>query len=293
MRSRNINEGLCRYVDMILTHREIRLLFDDVVSQPCNPPGGCNQGCPLSTLLYITYNAPLINIANPDNKDECIVGYIDDTTLLTQGKTFKEAHTTIKDMMQRENGVFNWSRTYSSPLKMNKLALVNFSLSLAKVTEAEKLTLTQTTPQGVIVHELQSKPRAKLLGVILDSKLTWAAQHEKVRGTAAKFTSAFKRYTRAASGICPAEALRLYNAVAIPRISYASDVWYKPPTRRNPKSTLQGAVKLTKQLESIQRQAAISIIGGRCSYDARQHQTDITTTQGNRTQDIRKILHPT
>jgi len=55
---------------------------------------------------------------------------------------------------------------------------VNFSLSLAKVTEAEKLTLTQTTLQGVIVHELQSKPQAKLLGFILDSKLTCQEVHK-------------------------------------------------------------------------------------------------------------------
>jgi len=33
-------------------------------------------------LLYIIYNAPLINIANPMNKNECVIGYIDDTTVM-------------------------------------------------------------------------------------------------------------------------------------------------------------------------------------------------------------------
>jgi len=107
MRVRKIPEGYCNYVEMILTHREIQLIFDDVTSQPCNPPGGCNQGCPLSMLLYIIYNAPLINIANPTNKKKCIIGYINDITLCTKGKTFKEAYTTIKSMMERRNGVFN------------------------------------------------------------------------------------------------------------------------------------------------------------------------------------------
>ena len=167
-------------------------------------------------LLYILYNAPLINIANPEKKEECIIGYVDDTTLLASGRTFKEAHDMIKQMMERKNGVFNWSCTYSSLLEMNKLVLVNFSHSQSKVTEAEKLILFQTTPKGIIKHELASKPQVKLLGVLLDSKLNWAAQHEKVRGNTTKFTTAFKRYTKAASGIQPMEALKLYNAVAVP-----------------------------------------------------------------------------
>ena len=92
MRARKIPEGYCNYVEMILTHREIRLIFDDVTSQPCSPPGGCNQGCPLSMLLYIIYNAPLINIADPTDKNECIIGYIDDPPYWQEAKPSKK-HT--------------------------------------------------------------------------------------------------------------------------------------------------------------------------------------------------------
>jgi len=164
-------------------------------------------------------------------------------------------------MMERRNGVFNWSRTFSSPLEMNKLALVNFSHSQAKLGEAGKLTLYQTTSEGVRRHEIVAKPQAKLLGVLLDSKLSWTAQQEKVRGTATKFTAAFRRYTKAASGIRPMEALRLYNAVAVPRICYAADIWYKPPNKQDLGARRKGSVRLTRQLESIQRQAAIAITG--------------------------------
>ena len=107
---------------------------------------------------------------------------------------------------------------------MSKLALVNFSHSQPKLAEAEKLTLSQTTPKGIKKHELTAKPQVKLLGVLLDSKLNWSVQHKKVGGITTKFTAAFKRYTKAASGICPPEVLRLYNAVVIPRICYAADV---------------------------------------------------------------------
>jgi len=55
--------------------------------------------------------------------------------------------------------------------------------------------------------------------------------------------------------------LKLYNAVVVPRICYASDVWYKPLHRRAKRARQQGAVRLTKQLKSIQRQVAIAITG--------------------------------
>jgi hypothetical protein len=123
-------------------------------------------------------------------------------------------------MMERKGGVFDWSHTYSSPLEMNKLALVNFSHLQLKTVEAGKLILFQTTPRGTTKHEPPGKPQAKLLGIILDSKLNWSTQHKKVREKAMKFTAAFKRYTKAAAGIRPTEALRLYNPVAVLRICY-------------------------------------------------------------------------
>ena len=44
-----------------------------------------------------------------DNANECIVGFVDDTTLLASSKDFDEAHGILKDMMERRNGVFEWS----------------------------------------------------------------------------------------------------------------------------------------------------------------------------------------
>ena len=82
MHACKINKEYCKFMDLILTHRQICLKFDNVNSQPINPLGRCNQGCPLSMLLYILYNAPLINIARPNSRNECIIEFVDDTTLL-------------------------------------------------------------------------------------------------------------------------------------------------------------------------------------------------------------------
>ena len=109
MRARNLAEEYCDFIDMILTQRQIQLKFDDHTSTLFSPANGCCQGCPLSMLLYAIYNAPLIRVATNDNPSERIVGFVDDTTLLASGKNFEETHQTLKDMMERRNGVLEWS----------------------------------------------------------------------------------------------------------------------------------------------------------------------------------------
>ena len=211
MRARKLADECCDLIDMILTQRQIQLKFDDHTSTPFSPTNGCCQGCPLSMLLYAIYNAPLIRVATNNNTNKRIVGFVDDTTLLASGKDFEEAHNVLRDMMERRNGVFEWSRTYNSPLEMNKLALVNFTHSSEKAAKANTLILTQPDSGGQLVHRIQASPHAKFLGVLLDSKLTWKAQHEKVREKAIKWTTAFKRFTRAAAGIRMNEARKLYS----------------------------------------------------------------------------------
>jgi hypothetical protein len=114
MKARNIADKYCNYVDMILTQHQIQLKFDDQLSNPFSPENKCCQGCPLSMLLYAIYNTPLINIVNQNNKNEHIVGFVDDTTLIAVARNFDEMHKIIKHMMERKNGVFDWSKTFNS-----------------------------------------------------------------------------------------------------------------------------------------------------------------------------------
>ncbi|KIK31748.1 hypothetical protein CY34DRAFT_48229, partial [Suillus luteus UH-Slu-Lm8-n1] len=50
---------------------------------------GIGQGDPLSMIAYLIYNADLINITNSENK-EYTLAFIDDTTYIAIGPTFKD-----------------------------------------------------------------------------------------------------------------------------------------------------------------------------------------------------------
>ena len=89
------------------------------------------------------------------------------------------------------------------------------------------------------------------------------AQDKKVCEKAIKWTMAFKHFTRTAAGIQMNEARKLYNAVAVPKITYTADLWFRPKNlcKADRELAEPGPCLLTKRLESIQCNAAISIMG--------------------------------
>jgi hypothetical protein len=81
-------------------------------------------------------------------------------------------------MIERNNGVFSWFSSFNSPLEMNKSALVDFT---TKSNYASILVLNQRTHNTATTHRIKASPSAKLLGVILDSKLNWMRKFMKRR----------------------------------------------------------------------------------------------------------------
>jgi hypothetical protein len=155
-----------------------------------------------------------------------------------------------------------WSCTFNSPLEMNKLKLVNFTLSHKKANNTKLLSLSQTHSNTCNTFQIHLSPNTKLLGIILDSRLTWAPHYKKVWEKAVKWTMAFKHFARAAVGIQMNEGQKLYNVVAVPKITYAADLWYQSKMNSTGNNPLGfGPIMLTRQLKAIQRQAAISIMG--------------------------------
>ncbi|TFK25783.1 hypothetical protein FA15DRAFT_550616, partial [Coprinopsis marcescibilis] len=84
----------------MLSDRKAKLRFDDFQSDFININNGIGQGCPLSMLIYILYNADLLDIPRNPQKEDA-VGYIDDAILIATGDTFQETVDTLWDMMER------------------------------------------------------------------------------------------------------------------------------------------------------------------------------------------------
>ena len=261
MRRIGIPDIYVKFADSLLTGRSTRLKFDDYTSPDFPINNGNSQGCPLSMLFYAIYIAPLLEIT--DNcKNQSSGGFVDDTHFIARGKTFDETHAILKDIMERHNGALHWSTTHNSPFELSKLAVMNFTHSKEKAANAHMLTIEQDNGAGnVITTPIPNVESYKLLGVYLDTKLKWTTHHNHVLKRAIRWTALFRRMNRSTKGLSQKYARQLYLAVAIPRITYAADVWYIPTYEDPDKQRTAGMVGLTRKLNSIQRSAAIAITG--------------------------------
>ncbi len=75
------------FVKQLLTDCHTWLKFDDFTSKAISILNGIGQGDPLSMILYIIYNADLLDISGNEEHKKSL-GYVDDIMLIATGKNF-------------------------------------------------------------------------------------------------------------------------------------------------------------------------------------------------------------
>jgi hypothetical protein len=103
LKKRRIPAVLVRFVACLLANRRTRIKFDDHTSDYIDITNGIGQGDPLSMLLYIIYNADLLEIPDIEQKDDAI-GYVDDIALIARGDDFRETTHRLKSLMTKDDG---------------------------------------------------------------------------------------------------------------------------------------------------------------------------------------------
>ena len=257
MRLRRVPEKYVHLVELTLTDRKTKLSFDDFTSDPIMINNGNSQGCPLSMIFYAFYNAGLLELSPPGSRDEGQFGFVDDVALLATGDSFIETHEKLTDMMERPGGAFDWSESHNSPFELTKLALMDFS---PKAYRESSLTLTHThSDRTTTIKSVQSY---RFLGIQFDPKLKWKVQTERATRQAEAWINLIHRLARTSTGLSAKGMRQLYVAVAIPKMSYAADVWYTIPHKAHETSRKRvGSVKFTQKLQSAQRRVAITMLG--------------------------------
>lgn len=158
----------------MLSGRKTQLRFNDSTSDWIHVRNGIGQGDPLSMIAYLIYNADLIDVANPRNK-EMALAFVDDTAYIAIGPSFEDTHDTLKNMMERPNGALQWSREHNSRFEVNKFVLIDFTHS--KMRTRPPLIIQNTTIHPSEHHHF--------LGLLVDQELTWKFHtgHTIAKGT--------------------------------------------------------------------------------------------------------------
>ncbi|KAG9227364.1 hypothetical protein CCMSSC00406_0004097 [Pleurotus cornucopiae] len=244
-----IPQPFINFVHNLLSNRQTTMVFDDYRSDWINVDNGIGQGDPISMILYLFYNTDLIDIPVTE-KGEYAIAYVDDATFIAEAKTAAAAHCKLANMMTCPGGGYAWSAIHNSRFETSKLRVMNFT---PDAIEHPTLKL-----QG---QEVIRKTCYKLLGVLLDEHLRWKEQTAAALSKTIQWINVFKRLGRVGGGISSRFLQQLYLAVAIPKLTYALDVWYTPVRLPEGKKRRVGSVQALKTLMKAQRVAALAISG--------------------------------
>lgn len=255
MRMRRIPRDIVSFTERLLTGRQTQLRYDGYTSDWIPIDNGIGQGDPLSMILYIIYSSDLVDVAKPLRGraaiTELTLAFVDDTALIAVGKDFESTHTILADMLERPGGCYDWSRAHNSRFETNKFALIDFSMNRRKTRP--NMHIQGTTIKPTFSH--------RFLGVIVDQELRWKAQAANAIAKGTAYVFQLRRLSTAAKGL-PLHLMRqLYQAVAVPKMLYAADLWFTPSFREGSDILQRGSIGVAKRLTSVQRIAALAITG--------------------------------
>jgi Reverse transcriptase (RNA-dependent DNA polymerase) len=242
----HVPEPYVLFIDRMIRGRKTRLKFDDYMSDTFDILTGIGQGNPLSMLLYLFYNADLLDILS--SRNEAALGYVDDTMFFAEGDNLDDTNAMIVDMMTRADGGYQWAADHHSKFETSKFALMGFTRRREEC-EFGHGTVPLHRPSiqlnGILIEPSKS---CRFLGVTFDQELCWSEQAKSALGKATKWTLMYQRLAKQSTGTGSKFMRQLYLAVAVPKLTYMVDVWYTPIHLEEGHIRHSSSVSIAKQL---------------------------------------------
>jgi ribonuclease HI len=244
LRKRRVNQPLVRWIDSFLSNRSTILRLQEYTAPSAPIETGIPQGSPLSPILYLFYNADLIEACKTENTET--VGYIDDASILAVGPTTPRNCKILKSIHRIAE---TWARQHGSQFAPAKYELVHFTRD-PKANTTHPLRLTQAT--------IKASPSCRYLGIQMDSRLRWDYHREKVEATATQRLSALSALASSTWGTGLINLRHVYRAMIIPQMLYGCSAWHIHGNKGNGRG--RGSAMITA-ISRIQRRAAQIITG--------------------------------
>jgi Reverse transcriptase (RNA-dependent DNA polymerase)/Endonuclease-reverse transcriptase len=234
LRKREVPGNLARWLLSFLQGRTTKLQFNGATSDEINVPAGVPQGSPLSPLLFMFYNADLLEEFT--NTSDLTLGFIDDVVYGTAGTSDIANARRLKQMLQKAEV---WRKRHGAQFEVSKYILIHFTRNPHKTTRAAvTINGTKTPPSD----------EAKYLGVILDKQLRFKAhmQYAIKKGTNAAL--ALNSIGKATWGAPYKYIRQLFQSVVATRMDYGAVIWHRPKADGSTAATMQA-----RKLTTVQR----------------------------------------
>lgn len=225
LRQRRVPAEITQLIISFLAARSTQMKIGEHTTDPLQlPDAGIPQGSSLSPILFLFYNANLIEACHDPEHDMYSTGYVDDQCLLAIGRSTEENCARLAATHQKCN---EWSQKHASQFAPAKYELVHLTRQPKKFNLNATVTIPGDNPQVV-----KPAPSIKYLGVRLDTALRWGPQIAAATSKATKSIQALGVLAASTWGLRALELRQLYQAVVVPQLGYAASVWWGGLTQK-------------------------------------------------------------
>ncbi|KAI2855330.1 hypothetical protein CBS13152_11454 [Aspergillus niger] len=208
MKARGIPEDLLRWVEAFCSERTATIQINGQLSETHSlPQAGLPQGSPLSPILFLFFNADLVQ-RQIDGKGGAIA-FVDDFTAWVTGSSAQTNREGIEGIIKE---ALDWERRSGATFEADKTAIIHFTPKAYK---------SDRGPFTVKGQTVEPKDHVKILGVLMDTSLKYK---EHIARAASKGLEAVMELRRL-RGLSPSTARQLFTSTVAPVVDYASNVW--------------------------------------------------------------------
>lgn len=251
LRKRQVPEEIIGWIVSFLSNRRTSIVLLEGNMGEFTINTGIPQGSPLSPILFLFFNADLIEQIRAECQDVFVIGYIDDVFMMAFGSS---AAANCRTLTQAHQVAERWERTHASKFAPAKYQLAHFWRKHQSVPKPRGRLDVPLTIKGI---EVEAKDSIKYLGVLLDTHLTGEAHVRQMRKKAAKLIAGLSSIAGSTWGTPLIHLRKMYTAVLQPQIMYACSTWYI----RGGRGFAAAQRAAEKAVQSIQYQALHRISG--------------------------------
>ena len=247
LQKRRIDKGITNWIQSVLRGRRTVIQLDGPTSESIEVNTGISQGSPLSPILYLFYNADLLDVCEDVGLATSANGFIDDASVIMSSPSTEENCRRIKLIYTRCE---DWARKHASKFAPTKYEWIHFSRN-----RRHDLKKGLALGHGTTAITITLKEACRFLGIILDSGLKWKAHLRHIQVRASGRIGALASLAGSTWGASLKSSRAIYQAMILPQVTYCCSVWYTPEGEAGHQPMMLRA------LTSIQSRAARLIEG--------------------------------
>ena len=206
--ARGTPPALVRWVDAFCSERTATILVNGHTSQQQPlPQAGLPQGSPLSPILFLFFNADLVQHKLTANGGS--MAFVDDYSAWVTGPSADANRDGIQAIIDR---ALDWERRSGATFEGEKTILIHFT---------RRGDRTNTAPFTIKGETVTPSKTAKILGVVMDTELRYKQHVAKAATRGLRAAMALRRLRM----VSPSTARQLFGTTVAPVVDYASNVW--------------------------------------------------------------------